>query len=93
MPAARLARTARRGFLLAIAAAAVVTIFVAVAPGTVHAAATACIQPRFVDGLAQAVFPAGTANYSNEQVLGRGALRQRLRRESRLHQIPALLGG
>src|SRR4029079_7215629 len=56
----------RRGFLLASATALASVLFVVAAPSAVHAA-PACITPTFVNGLSQAVFPSGTANYINEQ--------------------------
>src|SRR4051812_42489023 len=59
-------RTRRLAAALVIAAGA--TLFLTLgASGPVAAPAPACITPTFTNGLSQAVFPSGTANYINEQ--------------------------
>src|SRR3954452_19872201 len=57
-----------RRLAVALGAAAGATLFLTIgASGPVAAPAPACITPTFTNGLSQAVFPSGTANYINEQ--------------------------
>src|SRR5690349_325601 len=59
-------RTLRR-LAVALSAAAAATLFLTIGASGPIAAPVACITPTFTNGLSQAVFPSGTANYINEQ--------------------------
>src|SRR3954451_1047232 len=57
-----------RRLAVALTAAAAATLFLTIGAGEpIAAPAPACITPSFTNGLSQAVFPSGTANYINEQ--------------------------